>query len=167
MLQTSVAILYFINKIFLSLEKKAGWQIGILASFLAIFYFISLKFYLLAGLEISFLAILIFGLLNHNKELRNMNALYMLLFFILVFLYFVLKNSTFLEFTISLDFILAIFLLAKRKWMLGWITMLIGHILMAYFTYKKHQNVFALLQVLSCFVAIYALSKKPKNVISG
>jgi hypothetical protein len=165
MLQTAVAILYFINKIFLSLEKKAGWQIGILASFLAIFYFISLKFYLLAGLEISFLAILIFGLLNHNKEPKNMNVLYILMFLILAFLYFVLKNSTFLEFIISLDFILAIFFLAKRKWTLGWLIMLIGHVLMAYFTFKKHQEVFALLQVLSCIVALYALSKKPKNLI--
>jgi hypothetical protein len=167
MLQTSVAILYFINKVLLSLGKKAGWQIGIIASTLAIFYFFTLKLYLLAGLEISFLTILVYGLENHNKTPKNSNLLYVLMSIILVFLYFVLKNSTLMEFIISFDFILAIFFLAKNKWTLGWIVMFVGHLLMAYFTFAKGQTVFATLQALSCFVAIYALARRPKQDVLG
>jgi len=157
MLQVAVAVLYFINKVLLSLEKKSGWQIGILASSLAIFYFYSLDLYLLVGLEVGFMAILIFGLINHNQEIKYENLLYLVMIVLLVFLYFVLKNSTILEFLISLDFILAIFFLAKKKVLLGWIFMLLGHLMMAYFTYANHQTFFSTMQGFSVFVSLFAI----------
>jgi hypothetical protein len=159
MLQAVVALLYFANKVLLSLNKKAGWQIGLLASVFAIAYFISIKVYLLVGLEFGFFSILVFGLLNHEQELKYEKALYSVMFVLLVFLYFVLKNSTFLEFLISVDFILAIYFLAKKNKILGWIVMLIGHLLMAYFTYYKQQYFFAIMQILSIGVAVYAILK--------
>ncbi len=157
MLQFAVAVLYFINKVLLSLEKKSGWQIGILASSLAIFYFYSLDLYLLVGLEVGFMAILIFGLVNHNQELKYENMLYLVMISLMVFLYFVLKNSTILEFLISLDFILAIFFLAKKKVLIGWIFMLLGHLMMGYFTYINQQTFFAIMQVFSVFVSLFAI----------
>jgi hypothetical protein len=157
MLQIAVAVLYFINKFLLSLEKKSGWQIGILASCLAIFYFYSLDLYLLVGLEVGFMAILIFGLINHNQEIKYENMLYLVMIFLLIFLYFVLKNSTLLEFLISLDFILAIFFLAKKKDLVGWIFMLLGHFMMGYFTYTNQQTFFAIMQFLSVFVSLFAI----------
>ncbi|MDP1817664.1 MAG: hypothetical protein CFE22_16615 [Cytophagaceae bacterium BCCC1] len=157
MLQIAVAVLYFINKVLLSLEKKSGWQIGILASCLAIFYFYSLDLYLLVGLEVGFMAILIFGLINHNQEIKYENMLYLVMIFLLIFLYFVLKNSTLLEFLISLDFILAIFFLAKKKDLVGWIFMLLGHFMMGYFTYTNQQTFFAIMQFLSVFVSLFAI----------
>ena len=157
MLQIAVAVLYFINKVLLSLEKKSGWQIGILASSLAIFYFYSLDLYLLVGLEVGFMSILIFGLINHNQEIKYENMLYLVMILLLVFLYFVLKNSTILEFLISLDFILAIFFLAKKKVLIGWIIMLLGHLMMGYFTYTSQQTFFALMQFLSVFVSLFAI----------
>jgi hypothetical protein len=157
MLQVAVAVLYFINKVLLSLEKKSGWQIGILASCLAIFYFYSLDLYLLVGLEVGFMAILIFGLINHNQEIKYENMLYLVMIFLLIFLYFVLKNSTLLEFLISLDFILAIFFLAKKKDLVGWIFMLLGHFMMGYFTYTNQQTFFAIMQFLSVFVSLFAI----------
>jgi len=157
MLQIAVAVLYFINKVLLSLEKKSGWQIGILASCLAIFYFYSLDLYLLVGLEVGFMAILIFGLINHNQEIKYENMLYLVMIFLLIFLYFVLKNSTLLEFLISLDFILAIYFLAKKKDLVGWIFMLLGHFMMGYFTYTNQQTFFAIMQFLSVFVSLFAI----------
>ena len=157
MLQIAVAVLYFINKVLLSLEKKSGWQIGILASCLAIFYFYSLDLYLLVGLEVGFMAILIFGLINHNQEIKYENMLYLVMIFLLIFLYFVLKNSTLLEFLLSLDFILAIFFLAKKKDLVGWIFMLLGHFMMGYFTYTNQQTFFAIMQFLSVFVSLFAI----------
>jgi hypothetical protein len=159
MLQAVVALLYFANKVLLSLNKKAGWQIGLLASVFAIAYFISIQLYLLVGLEFGFFSILVFGLLNHEQEVKYEKALYSVMFVLLVFLYFVLKNSTFLEFLISVDFILAIYFLAKKNKTLGWIIMLIGHLMMAYFTYSKQQYFFATMQVLSIGVAIFAILK--------
>jgi hypothetical protein len=157
MLQIAVAVLYFINKVLLSLEKKSGWQIGILASCLAIFYFYSLDLYLLVGLEVGFMAILIFGLINHNQEIKYENMLYLVMIILLIFLYFVLKNSTLLEFLISLDFILAIFFLAKKKSLIGWIFMLLGHFMMGYFTYTNQQTFFAIMQFFSVFVSLFAI----------
>jgi hypothetical protein len=166
MLQIAVAVLYFINKVLLSLEKKSGWQIGILASCLAIFYFYSLDLYLLVGLEVGFMAILIFGLINHNQEIKYENMLYLVMIFLLIFLYFVLKNSTLLEFLISLDFILAIFFLAKKKDLVGWIFMLLGHFMMGYFTYTNQQTFFAIMQFLSVFVSLFAIYRnRPFTVL--
>ena len=165
MLQAIVAILYFANKVLLSLNKKAGWQIGLLASVFAIAYFVSIKLYLLVGLELGFFAILVFGLINHEQELKYEKALYSVMFVLLVFLYFVLKNSTFLEFLISVDFILAIYFLAKKNKKTGWIIMLIGHLMMAYFTYTKQQYFFATMQILSIGVAVFAISNAKRNRI--
>jgi len=157
MLQIAVAGLYFINKVLLSLNKKSGWQIGILASILAVFYFFSLKMYLLVGLEVGFMAIQTFGLLNHKEEAKHENLLYLVMALLLILLFFVLKKSTFLEFIISLDFILAIFFLAKKKSIIGWLIMLFGHFMMAYFTFQNQQHFFAFMQVMSIFVALFAI----------
>jgi hypothetical protein len=162
MLQSAVAILYFTNKILLSLDRKSGWQIGIVASSLAAWYFFSLNLYLLVGLEVGFMCILIFGLVNHGKELKYENILYVLMLLLLVFLYFVLKNSTFLEFLISTDFILAIYLLAKKKKTLGWLFMALGHLLMGYFTYHNKQYFFAIMQLLSIAVSFFAIWRLAK-----
>lgn len=164
MLQIAVAGLYFINKVLLSLNKKSGWQIGILASILAVFYFSSLKMYLLVGLEVGFMAIQTFGLFNHKKEVKHENLLYFVMSLLVILLYFVLKNSPFLEFLISLVFILAIFFLAKKKIILGWGIMLLGHLMMAYFTFQNQQHFFAVMQVMSIFVALFAIwkIKQPK-----
>ncbi|HLO44163.1 MAG TPA: hypothetical protein VK175_07515 [Leadbetterella sp.] len=162
MLQIAVAVLYFANKILLSLNKKAGWQIGILASSLAALYFFNLKLYLLVGLEVGFMSILIFGLVNHGKELKYQNILYIVMSVLLIFLYFVLKNSTLLEFLISLDFIVAIFFLAKKRTILGWAVMGLGHAMMAYFTYQNQQHFFAFMQILSIIVSIFAIYRSLK-----
>jgi hypothetical protein len=160
MLQIAVALLYFTNKVFLSLEKKAGWQIGILASIFAIFYFIQLKLYLLLGLELGFFCILIFGLLNHSGTNANKKVLYILMIGLMALLFVILKNSTWIEFLISTLFILAIYFLANKNWNLGWTLMLIGHVFMAYFTFEQKQTFFASMQVCSIFVALFAIIKK-------
>lgn len=156
-LQTAVAVLYFINKVLLSLGKKSGWQIGLLASILAIFYFYNLGSILLVGLEISFLSILLFGLLTHQKELKHQEILYGIMIFVMILLFFILKESSWLEFSISLLFILAIFGLAHRWLIIGWILMLCGHLLMGYFTYQKGEFIFASMQFLSAIVALFAI----------
>lgn len=157
LLQSAVAVLYFLNKVLLSLGKKSGWQIGLLASILAIFYFYSLGSILLVGLEISFLSILLFGLFTHQKELKQQEILYGIMIFVMILLFFIFKESSWLEFTISLLFILAIFGLAHRWLVSGWILMLCGHLLMGYFTFNKGETIFAGMQFLSGFVALFAI----------
>jgi Nicotinamide mononucleotide transporter len=160
MLQIAVALLYFINKVLLSLQKKAGWQIGMLASITAIFYFIQIKMYLFLGLEIGFLAVQAFGWLHHNKPIKNEWLLHIILSISLLGLFFTLKNTSWLEFLTASLFQMAIYFLAKHRWTRGWAMMLVGHVLMAYFIYQKGQFFFSTMQILSCVVAIFALSKK-------
>jgi hypothetical protein len=162
MLEIAVASLYFVNKVLLSLDKKAGWQIGLLASITAIFYFFSIKLYLLVGLEVGFFVILIFGLINHDKPLKGEKYLYFNMILLLVLLFFILKNSTLIEFFISTAFILAIYFLAKKQWQIGWFCMLIGHVVMCYFTFQKGQYFFPIMQGCSVFVSVFALFKNRK-----
>lgn len=157
MLQISVSVLYFINKVLLSLEKKSGWQVGILASSLAIIYFFSLKLYLLMGLEISFLALMVYGFLNHSRPIGGKIYVYLIIATSLFFMFLIIKESRFMEFAISFFFIFALYFLAIKNWNAGWSLMVVAHALMAYYTFEKQQYVFSLMQGLSCFVAVYAI----------
>ena len=66
MLEILVSILYFINKVFLLFNEKAGWVIGIVASGAAVLYFIGIQLYIFSALEIACLCIMIYGALGKN-----------------------------------------------------------------------------------------------------
>lgn len=164
-IELASALLYFLNKVFLSLGKKTGWQIGIMAALVSIYYFFSIRIYLFIGLELSFLAILVYGLIFHEKPIKNQGYLYGIMLITMVLLFFILKDSSFLEFIISALFIVAIYFLAVKNWNLAWISFIVGHVLMAYFTYTKQQYIFASLQSASVFVGLFALYKGETKVI--
>jgi predicted cation transporter len=158
-LEVFVSLLYFLNKLLLSLEKKTGWVIGILASATSLVYFLWLNSYIIAVLEGGVLLLMLYGFLNHSKKFRAELLAYFLIAAIMGYLLFTLEESTWLEFILSITFLLAIHSLASHKWILGWLFMGVSHVLLALFTFQKEQYFFAVMQICSAGVAVYAISK--------
>ncbi|WP_459212311.1 nicotinamide mononucleotide transporter [Aquimarina rhabdastrellae] len=164
MLEIIVSLLYFTNKIFLSIEKRTGWIIGALASATAMLYFISIKVYLLLILEAGFFALMLYGLKNHKASQKNNIFIYAIMILTMLGMLFTMDEVHILEFIVSIGFILAIHSLAVHRWKLGWIIMGISHAFMAVFAYQKEQHFFMTMQLISIIVAIYALLKKRTSI---
>jgi hypothetical protein len=156
-LEIAVSVIYFINKIFLSLDKNSGWIVGILASFCGVYYFYLLGSPLLVSLELAFVFVQIMGFYNRNQKNLNPVIIYGSLLGIITVLFFVLKNSTFLEFFTSAVFIVGIYFMAihQKKW--AWLLLITGHISMSTFAYSKGLIFFLVFQSLSVLVGFFAL----------
>ncbi len=160
MLEIAVSLLYFTNKIFLFLEKKAGWSFGIAASFLATIYFLFLKLYIFLSLEFACLTIMILGLLGNRKTTRISYIIYGIITLVMIYLLVNVDVSGWTEFITSILFIMAFLLLAHQRWNLGWLTLGAAHVLMMIILLGKEQDFFALMQGLSVMVCILAIAKK-------
>ena len=167
MLEIIVAILYFLNKIFLYFEKKTGWVIGILASSLAIFYYLNLKLYIFMSLEVGSLLIMILGFIGANISKVFNYIVYSLLTLIMLFLLVNIEESGILEFTTSMLFIISYLALAQNKWQWGWLILGIAHLLMLFILKEKAQFFFSTLQGLSVVVCLLAILKKSKTFKLG
>ena len=160
MLEVAVAILYFTNKIFLLLEKNAGWAFGIAASSLATFYFFFLELYIFLSLEFACLTIMILGWLGGKRSTTFANFVYGIIILVMIYLLINVDASGWLEFITSILFIVAFLLLAHGKWNLGWLFLGVSHILMLIITLQKGQEFFALMQGLSVGVCLLGLAKR-------
>lgn len=163
MLEIAVSLLYFTNKIFLYLEKKAGWGFGIAASSLATVYFLYLKLYIFLSLEFACLTIMILGFLGNRKTTKISYAIYGVITLVMIYLLINVEVSGWTEFITSLLFIVAFLLLAHGKWNLGWLSLGGAHILMLTILLGKNQEFFALMQGLSVGVCILAVLKRLLN----
>ncbi len=165
-LEIIVGVLYFTNKIFLALNKSSGWYVGICASLCAVLYFYLLNSLVLVGLEVAFVIIQILGIVFEKENKINPTYLYGSFLGLMVLLFCLVNNSTWLEFICSGVFIVAVYLMAIKVKNIAWICFMIGHCLMAYFTFFKAQYVFTILQILSVGVACYAIQAnyKAKNL---
>ncbi|MGL4631433.1 MAG: hypothetical protein ACRCVT_09520 [Leadbetterella sp.] len=143
----------------LSLGRSSGWWFGTAAAVFGFVYFIFLGSLPLAGLEVCFILLLIYGLLNQTRSIKMSKLLYVALICFLVTLYFLQKEASILELYIVVSFVLAVYFLADQKHILGWTIMLTAHISMAIFTFEKEQYIFSIFQVLSFFIALKTILK--------
>lgn len=160
LLEIIVALLYFTNKIFLLLEKKAGWIFGIAASSLATVYFFYLEFYIFLSLEFACLVIMILGFIGNNRTKVLAYLIYGIISLVMIYLLFNIEESGFMEFVTSILFIVSFLLLANGRWYSGWLFLGVSHILMLFVSLTKNQEFFALMQGLSVVICIISLSKR-------
>jgi Nicotinamide mononucleotide transporter len=156
-LEIIVGVLYFANKVLLALNKPSGWYIGISASLCAILYFYMLDSTMLVGLEVSFVLIQALGLFLSGEKTINPKYVYGSIFGLMALLFYLVQNSTWVEFLCSTFFIVGVYLMAIKIKQSAWLLLAIGHCLMAYFTFHKNQYIFMTLQLLSIVVAVYAI----------
>lgn len=161
-LEVIVSSIYLVNKIFLLLEKKSGWLLGIIASSLACIYFLTIRLFIFMSLEVAVLMIMIFGFLGTKNTKLFTNIVYGVIILVMLYLLFNIEESGILEFITSILFIIAFLALARLKWYWGWSFLGISHLLMLIVTQSKEQYFFAVMQGFSVVVCIVALSRVPK-----
>lgn len=154
MLEVLVSMLYFVNKVFLLFNEKAGWLIGALASGVAIFYFLGINLYIFCALEVACFCIMLYGLLGKQDSKRVAKVIYGVCALVTFYLMLSIRDTGVLEFLTSLLFILAFLSLADKYPRRGWLSLAIAHAIMAYITIVKGQYFFASMQAASVLVSI-------------
>ena len=134
-----------------------------MASGTAMFYFFSIQVYLLLVLEGGFFILMLYGLMNHKASEKNNVYIYAIMILTMLGMLFFMEEVFFLEFLVSVGFIIALHALAVHRWNFGWISMAISHLFMAVFAYQKEQHFFMAMQLLSIIVAFYAISRKRRQ----
>ena len=165
MLEIIVAILYFINKIFLALDKNSGWAVGIMASALATIYFFGLELYLFFSLEFACLMIMIFGYFGAKNTKLFSYVVYGIITIVMIYLLISIEESGVFEFITSILFMLAYLLLAHKNWHLGWIGLMVSVSMMFFVAWSNEQHFFAIMQGLSVIICLYAIWSKPKSIL--
>lgn len=154
-LEVSVALLFFSNKVFVLIGKRTGWLLGVIAAFLAGFYFYYLELYVYTILEIGLIVLMGYGFLIIKKQPRVERFIHGVIIILMVILsYFVFDGMlTIYEFISSIGMLVGTYFLTHERAMLGWLCYTVGHLLSVYVMYSKDQSFFADFQLASAIVS--------------
>src|SRR6185436_11106639 len=155
-LQISVSLIFFVNKVVLLIGKKTAWLIGVIAAFLAIFYFYLIGLYVYTCLEFGLIALMVYGFFV--KEKRNnavekiINGIVILV--MLMLSYFAFNGiMTVWEFVSSVLLLIGTYLLTHKEMQFGWLLYCFAHVSAAYVGYQKDQDFFVDFQIASVIVS--------------
>ena len=153
------SILYFSQKVFLSLNKRIGWILGFLGSIAFIIVTLHKGSYSYTILEATSGIIFIFGIFawDKNNKLQNKITILMSIITILGIIFVFLLNlgspNRILENLMVLLFSIgAVFLVLKKP--IGWILYILGHLVLIYYGYILGTYYISLLQVISLPFAV-------------
>ena len=153
------SILYFSQKIFLSLNKRIGWLLGFLGSIAFTIVTLHKGSFSYSVLEMTSGIIFIFGMFvwRRNNKIQNKITIFMSVFtlmgIIIVFLLnlgspnWILENLMVILFSIG-----AVFLVLKKP--IGWILYILGHLVLVYYGYILGTYYISILQIISLPFAI-------------
>jgi nicotinamide riboside transporter PnuC len=163
------SVLYFSQKIFLSLNKRVGWVLGFLGSIAFTIVTLHKGSFSYAILEVTSGIIFIFGIFawRKNNRLQNKITIFMsvitLIGIITVFLLnlgspnWILENLMVVLFSIG-----AVFLVLKKP--IGWILYILGHLVLVYYGYILETYYISILQIISLPFAVIGYRNLKKSV---
>lgn len=162
-LQIAVSLIFFVNKVFILVEKKSGWLIGAIAASLAVFYFYLIGLYVYTGLEVGLIILMGYGFFKKERKnpkvemfIQSVTVLIMFLLTLLAFQGFM----TALELVSSLCLVVGTYFLTHNKARAGWIIYAVAHTMAAVLGYSKGQQFFADFQVASVIISIVGVTTK-------
>lgn len=159
LLQVSVSLIFFLNKLLLLVEKKSGWLVGAIAALLALIYFYIIGLYVYTVLEIGLVALMIYGFVVKTKVPR-IERLINILIIVLMFALMIFSFSgmlTVYELISSATLLLGTYYLSHSRLMLGWCLYIVAHFLATIVGFSKHQLFFANFQIASVIVSMVAV----------
>mgnify|MGYP000305380256 CR=1 FL=1 len=157
-LQISVSIIFFANKLFVLLGKRAGWIFGAIAATLALFYFYKLELYVYTTLEGGLIVLMLYGFFpNRSKQTELWIRILIALTMLAIGYYAFSGYITIIEFVSSIFLLWGTYLLANKKLIFGWSAYIIAHALATILGYKVGQIFFADFQLASVIVAVAGL----------
>lgn len=164
------SILYFSQKIFLSLNKRIGWILGFMGSIAFTIVTLHKGSFSYSILEITSGIIFIFGMFAWKKNNKLQNKIIILMSFltliaiIIVFLLnlgspnWILENLMVVLFSIG-----ALFLVLKKP--TGWILYILGHLVLIYYGYILGTYYISILQIISLPFAVIGYRNLKNDII--
>lgn len=156
-LQVSVSLIFFVNKVLVLIGKKSGWLLGVLAAFLAIFYFYCIGLYVYTALEFGLIVLMGYGFFKSEERkpyvetaIRGVTAIVMFALTWFAFSGFI----TIIELFSSLGLLAGTYFLTHEKVRVGWLLYSMAHVLAAILGYYKEQQFFADFQIASAIVSL-------------
>ena len=186
-LQWTVGLFFFANKVFLLAEMKAGWKIGLGGSVLAVTYFAILDLYVLALIEVALGLLFVYGLLVSLSSTRSAKARNIALVASFLTIPFVVwatyaGEMTILETLASVFMLIGFYFVAGNErdkvifshltpTQFGWLVLAITHTIAAWLMrgYFTGQEFFADMQIASvvvCLVIVAQQWRKTTNLES-
>ncbi|MFH0806115.1 MAG: hypothetical protein V1885_00040 [Candidatus Brennerbacteria bacterium] len=155
-LEISLALLFFANKVLWLIGKRAGWLVGLVAAVGGIYYFILIKLYIFASLEVGLAALMWYGFSKGDKVNPRIEVLVRIaLTAIMAFLTYFLFSGvmTAIEFFATLFSLWGTYFLAGTHVRWGWAIMGVGHVMSTIVFFDTNQDFFAHFQIASVIVA--------------
>lgn len=162
------SILYFSQKIFLSLNKRIGWLLGFLGSIAFTIVTLHKGSFSYSILEITSGIIFIFGMFawrKNNKLQSKITILMSIITLIGIIIVFslnlgspnwILENLMVILFSIG-----AVFLVLRKP--IGWILYILGHLVLIYYGYILGTYYISLLQIISLPFAVIGYKNLKKG----
>jgi|SRR3989344_7396558 len=162
-LQISVSIIFFANKVFVLIGKKMGWLLGVIAAALSIFYFFLLHLYIFTILEVGLVVLMGYGFFRKEHMSAYVERLIHATIIIVMtaLVYFVFNGfMTVMEFCESIFMLTGTYYLTHKRVQLGWFLYGCAHIFLTIVAYGVDQEFFANFQIASGIVAFAGCIKK-------
>lgn len=155
LLEISVSLIFFTNKVLVLAGKKFGWLVGSIAAVLAAIYFYLLGFYVYTALELGLIVLMGYGFFKSSKKNLKVEVLirFVIVVVMLALSVFVFQGKlTIIEFVSSLGMLWGTFFLTHDRVRLGWILYASANIGSAYLGFQKEQQFFMDFQIASAIV---------------
>ncbi|MFA6514950.1 MAG: nicotinamide mononucleotide transporter [Candidatus Paceibacterota bacterium] len=164
------SILYFSQKIFLSLNKRVGWILGFLGSIAFTIVTLHKGSFSYSILEITSGIIFIFGMFAWKKNNKLQNKITILMSFLtligIIIVFFlnlrspnwILENLMVILFSIG-----AVFLVLRKP--IGWILYILGHLVLIYYGYILGTYYISILQIISLPFAVIGYRNLKNGII--
>jgi hypothetical protein len=165
LLQISIVLVFFTNKLLILIGKKFGWLLGIFAASLAIFYFHFSNLIPYMILNIGIVVLMIYGFLNPKENFVIKVLVRLILVGVPAALLFFVFNGLLLvpQLLACLGiFFGTYFLIFPQTW-IGWLILGIANFLAAYLGYIKGHIFFADFQLATAILAFIGVVTKAKQ----
>lgn len=161
-LEVAVALIFFANKVFVLIGKKAGWLLGAIAALLGAIYFFRVDLDVFVVLEIGLIVLMGYAFVAKEKNPKMEKVINTVIAVVMVTLtVFVFKGMmTILEFLASTGLLIGTYYLTHEKERLGWALYVIAHSLAAIVGYGAKQSFFADFQIASAIVSVAGVVKE-------
>lgn len=155
-LQISVSVILFTNKVYILQGKKVAWLIGMIGTILAMAYLYIIHLYVFTVLEIGLIVLMAYGFFQ--KEEKNLTVEKFINIIIILsavaMAWFVFTGiMTIFELVGSMGLLIGTYCLTHNKQKIGWLCYLVAHLFTAHLGYDRHQYFFADFQIASAIIS--------------
>lgn len=157
-LQVSVALIFFVNKVLVLIGKRSGWIFGACGAALAIWYLYLINLYVYTAAEAGLFVLMLHGFRKNGSgkpnEMVEIGVRFLTLLVMLLLSWFAFNGFlTIVEFASACGLLIATYLIAEGYVRSGWALAGLAHLCAMYLTYPKGQTFFADFQAASAAVS--------------